>query len=52
MNTNINLATKLTHQWGTTEVQFQSWLQNPKHANYNKSKRKIRETKTRRQETS
>jgi hypothetical protein len=51
-NTNVNLATKHTHQWRVTEVQFQSLLQNPKRANYNNNNRKTREKETSKQETS
>jgi hypothetical protein len=36
MNTNVNIATKPTRQWGMTEAWFQSQLQNPKHANCNR----------------
>jgi hypothetical protein len=51
-NTNVNLATKPTHQWGTTEAQFQSQLQNPKRANCNNNNKQQQQQKTRNQSTS
>jgi hypothetical protein len=43
---------KPARQWGMTEGQFQSQLQNPKRANCNKTNRKTRTTATGKQETS
>jgi hypothetical protein len=45
------MTPKPTRQWGMTEAQFQSWLQNPKCANCNKTNRQTRETTTGKQET-
>jgi hypothetical protein len=39
------MALKPTRQWGTTEAQFQSRLQNPKRANCNKRNKQTRETR-------
>jgi hypothetical protein len=51
-NRKLNMAPKPTRQWGTTEGQFQSRLQNPKRANCNKTNRKTRTTTTGKQEIS
>jgi hypothetical protein len=45
------MALKPTSQWGMTEAQFQSRLQNLKRANYNKSNNPTRATSTGKQET-
>jgi hypothetical protein len=52
MNRKINMAPKPTCQCGMTKEQFQSWLQNLKRENCNKTNRQTRETTTGKQETS
>jgi hypothetical protein len=52
MNRKLNMAPKPTCQWGTIEGQYQSWLQNPKRANCNKTNRKTRTRTTGKQEIS
>jgi hypothetical protein len=44
------MAPKPSRQWGTKEGQFQSRLQNPKHANCNKTNKKTRTTTIGKQE--
>jgi hypothetical protein len=51
-NRKVNMALKPIRQWGTTEAQFQSWLQNPKRANCNKRNMQTRETTRCKQQTS
>jgi hypothetical protein len=51
-NRKLNMASKPTRQWGTTEGYFQSRLQNPKRANCNKTNKRTRTKTTGKQETS